>query len=394
MVALFVATVAGAVMLYPRSGESPEKLEPLAEGVHYEYGTVTKVRQASMEGADGEVRLHLDDRDGDVPIQLLPEVPASEFSLGDRVKVVFYPAAAQSGSPYVFADFVRGPPLALLAGLFVLVVIAVARLKGIAALAGLVGSLAVVWFFLVPALAAGKNPLALALVTAGAVMFIVVYLTHGISAKTTAALLGTYAGIAIVVGLAAWMIPAAHLIPATTEEVRQLAGYMPHLDVRGVLLCGMVLAGVGVLNDVTITQASAVWELRAAAPAASRRAVFARGMRIGRDHIASTVYTIAFAYVGTALVLLLMAQLFKHSFLDVLAFEEIGEEIVRTLVASIGLVLAIPLTTLIAAWLAPRPAAAPGESGAPGMPSEPGASREPSAPGEPLVEIPGSGADA
>ena len=109
----------------------------------------------------------------------------------------------------------------------------------------------------------------------------------------------------------------------------------------------MILAGLGVLNDVTVTQASAVWELHAAKPHASRRELFGRGMRIGRDHIASTVYTIAFVYVGAALPTIILASLYDSSLEQTLTSSDIGEEIVRTLVGSIGLVLVVPLTTLI-----------------------------------------------
>jgi uncharacterized membrane protein len=122
--------------------------------------------------------------------------------------------------------------------------------------------------------------------------------------------------------------------------------------VRGILLCGMVLAGVGVLNDVTITQASSVWELREAASTASRTAIYTSAMRIGRDHIASTVYTIAFAYVGTAIALLLLASRLNFTILQLLTFNTIAQEIVATLVVSISLVATIPITTALAAWLA------------------------------------------
>jgi uncharacterized membrane protein len=121
----------------------------------------------------------------------------------------------------------------------------------------------------------------------------------------------------------------------------------------------MVLAGVGVLNDVTITQASAVWELRAAAPAATRRELFAHAMRIGRDHIASTVYTIAFAYVGAAVAMLLLASRMDLSLAALVTSNEVAEEIVATLVASIALVAAIPMTTALAAWLAAPAAKSP-----------------------------------
>lgn len=126
---------------------------------------------------------------------------------------------------------------------------------------------------------------------------------------------------------------------------------LPGLRLQDLLLCGIVIAGLGALNDVTITQASAVWELHAADPAMPRRRLWLGGIRIGRDHIASTVYTLAFAYVGTALPLLLMAASYDRGLADTLMAGEIAEEVVRTLVSSIGLVLAIPATTAIAAAL-------------------------------------------
>ena len=124
------------------------------------------------------------------------------------------------------------------------------------------------------------------------------------------------------------------------------------VSLQGVVICGIVLAGLGVLNDVTVTQASAVWELKAARPDLGWWSLFLRGMRIGRDHIASTVYTIAFAYVGAALPTLMFIALYSESIGRVLTTSDIAEEVVRTLVGSIGLVLAVPLTTLIGAFVA------------------------------------------
>jgi uncharacterized membrane protein len=363
MAVLFVASAAAAIVLMPRSGERPVHPPLIAEGTHFAFGVVTDVREAaesaSIAATDLEVLVRLDGEDASVAIQSIPEISAEDIAPGDRVKLLFIPDLAGSASPYVFVDFVRGAPLALLAAIFAIMVIAVARLKGVAALAGLAAALGIVWFFVLPALGAGRDPVAVALASTGLVLVIVVYATHGVSVRTTTALLGTYVGAAIVLGLAAWMIPATHLTPRTHENMNELLAYAPAVDLRGVLLCGMVLAGIGVLNDVTITQASAVWELRGAAPGLTRRALFGRAMRIGRDHIASTVYTIAFAYVGTALATLLLVRTFDHSFADLVTFEEVADEIVRTLVASTGLVIAIPLTTAIGAWLAGGPAPEP-----------------------------------
>jgi uncharacterized membrane protein len=358
---IFALSVGAAIVLWPKTGELREPVPLLAEGTHFAYGVVTSIAEAaeqrSIAAVDMEVRVRLDGEDTSVPIQPIPEVSAEEMSVGDRLKLLFIPKAAETGSPYVFVDFQRGTPLALLVAVFAVVVVAVARWKGLAALAGLGAALAILWWFALPALAVGRNSVAVALVTAGLVLFAVVYATHGVSVRTTTALLGTYVGAGIVLGLAAWMIPATRLTPRTHENMNELMAYLPAVDLRGVLLCGMMLAGIGVLNDVTITQASAVWELRGAAPELPRRALFTRAMRIGRDHIASTVYTIAFAYMGTALATLLLVRAFDHSFADLVTFEEIADELVRTLVASTGLVIAIPLTTAIGVWLAGTPSA-------------------------------------
>jgi uncharacterized membrane protein len=268
------------------------------------------------------------------------------------------PDAAGFGTTYVFVDFARELPLALLGLLFVGVVVAVARWRGFAALIGLAGAFLAIGAFTLPALLAGEPALPVALVTASVVMCVVLYVAHGFSTRTTTALLGTLIGLLLTAALA-WMATAGSRITGTGSELSQLLFTQSSADLADVFVCGLVLAGMGVLNDVTITQASAVWELRAAAPGASRGELFARAMRIGRDHIASTVYTIAFAYVGASLPLL-MVMWMTDAPVDVqLTTGEVVEEIVRTLVGSIGLVLAIPLTTGIAALVVPGPAEGP-----------------------------------
>jgi len=216
-------------------------------------------------------------------------------------------------------------------------------------MAGLVIAFVVIVKFTLPALLAGESVVGVALVTSASVMFVVLYLAHGFSARTSAALLGTFLGLIITTALAAWAVDATKVAGLMDENLRFLPGYAPDIDLGGIALCGIVLAGLGVLNDVTITQASAVWELRTVSPDMPRLELFRRGMRIGRDHIASTVYTVAFAYLGAALPMLLLISLVRTSLGDTLTSGEIAQEVVRTLVGSIGLVLAIPATTAIAA---------------------------------------------
>ena len=144
---------------------------------------------------------------------------------------------------------------------------------------------------------------------------------------------------------------AARLSGLSTDENIALAGQTEGLSFTALLTCSLVIAGLGVLNDTTITQSSAVWELRAAGPHLSRWELFSSGMRIGRDHIASTIYTIVFAYAGAALSTLVLLALYEQPLGLLLSTEQFAEEIVRTLGSGIGLVLSVPLTTAVAASL-------------------------------------------
>ena len=152
----------------------------------------------------------------------------------------------------------------------------------------------------------------------------------------------------VTAGLAAWAVNATALTGTSGHNAYQLASLTNGMSLSGMILCGLVISGLGVLNDVTITQSSAVWELHEMAPHTTAKELFNSAMRIGRDHIASTVYTIAFAYAGSALPVLLMVSLYEQPLLTALTGAELAEEIVRILVGSIGLVLAIPVTTAVA----------------------------------------------
>jgi uncharacterized membrane protein len=178
-------------------------------------------------------------------------------------------------------------------------------------------------------------------------MFVVLYLAHGLSLRTSAALGGTLLGISATALIGLYAVHGARLSGVADDSSGILSNQV-QLDFQGLLMCAIIIASLGVLNDVTITQASAVWELRAAAPEMPRRKLFGSAMRIGRDHIASTIYTIVFAYTGAALSVLLLVELYDRPLLQLLNSEDIGEEVMRTLAGSMGLVLAVPLTTLIA----------------------------------------------
>ncbi|NTV39917.1 MAG: YibE/F family protein [Demequinaceae bacterium] len=263
---------------------------------------------------------------------------------GDEVRALELPDGTLG-----FSDFERGSPMLLLFIIYVVLVIAVARWRGVGALLGLAMAFGVVLFFTVPALFNGGDPLIIGLVTGSGALFLLLYLAHGPNARTTTAYLGTLAGLSVTAVLAWWAVGASKLTGLWTEEGSHLEFFSRGVSLQGMVLCGIILAGLGVLNDVTVTQASAVWELRVARPDLGWQQLFVRAMRIGRDHIASTVYTIAFAYVGAALPTLMVVSLYGSTLGITLTSADIAEEVVRTLVGSIGLVLAVPLTTLIGA---------------------------------------------
>jgi uncharacterized membrane protein len=281
-----------------------------------------------------------------------PEVTSSGLASGDRVELVRMPATTGQPAASTFNTVRRGTPLLWLAIVFAFVVLLVARWRGLMAMVGLAFSGVVIYWFLLPSLLVGESGIGVAAVSASAIMFVVLYSTHGLSLRTSTALAGTLLGIGVtaLVGLVA--IDQARLTGISDESGGTLSAFTGNLDFQGLLACSVILAGLGVLNDVTITQASAVWELRAASPTMSRRGVFASAMRIGRDHIASTIYTIVFAYAGAALVVLMLLFIYDRPLLDLVSSESLAEEIARTLTSAIGLILAVPITTAIAALIA------------------------------------------
>lgn len=279
-----------------------------------------------------------------------PSTP--ELLPGDQVVLAYIPEA-ESGFDYQFADRERR---GMLIGVFLAFAVAVAalgRLRGLAALAGLVLSVVVVIGYIVPAIAAGSSAVLISIVGSGAVALLALYLAHGFRDLTHVAFAATSLALLATFGLATAVLELANFSGFASEESLYLA-IAGNVDISGLLLAGIVLGALGALDDVTVTQASAVWELRRAQPQMSVKDLTQAGLRIGRDHIASTVNTLLLAYAGAAMPLLLLFSLSGLRLSDVANSEVVAVEIVRTLVGSIGLVLAVPLTTYLAAVIATR----------------------------------------
>lgn len=276
---------------------------------------------------------------------LLEGLPPLE--VGQRVRAIGNPTDG-----WFIADFDRGTALWLLAGLFVVVVLAVGGWQGLRSLVGLGLSLLLVGRFLVPAILAGSPPAVVALVGAVAVMLVTLYLSHGWSTRSSVAVLGTTVALVVTVGLGLWAVDGAVITGFASEDAMMASFQVDALDMSGLVLAGLIVAALGVLDDVTVAQAATVYALHDTDPALTRLALFRRAMAVGRDHIASTVNTLFLAYAGASLALLLVLPGSGRSFGDIVTSELVATEIVKLLVGSVGLILAVPITTWLAAAMA------------------------------------------
>ncbi|OIJ69300.1 YibE/F family protein [Streptomyces mangrovisoli] len=284
---------------------------------------------------------------------------------GEKVEAAYEPTAPKD-LQYSVADVNRRFPVALLAGIFALAVVVVGRMRGVMALVALTISFLVLTFFILPAVLQGSDPLIVAVVGSSAIMLIALYLCHGLSARTSVAVLGTLVSLSLIGVLGSQFIDWSALTGNTDDNTGLIHGLYPSIDMSGLLLAGVIIGSLGVLDDVTVTQTSAVWELHEANPALGRRELYRAGIRIGRDHIASVVNTLVLAYAGAALPLLLLFSIAQSSVGTVANSELVAEEIVRTLVGSIGLVASVPVTTALAALVVaadrPHPETAAGSA--------------------------------
>lgn len=274
---------------------------------------------------------------------------------GDRVLVTGIKNLDGSENYYV-TDFVRRKPLLFMTLAFALAVVVVGGVRGFSSFIGLLISFAVLLKYILPQIVAGSNPVLVAIIGSFAILFATLYLAHGISRKTTAAVMGTAISL-VITGILAWLfVEAARLTGFGSEEAGFLSMYPGMtINLKGILLAGMIIGALGVLDDITIGQAACVFELNEANGKLSWRELFRRGLKIGQDHIASLVNTLVLAYAGASLPLLILFAVSGAEPIGILVNREmIANEIVRTLVGSLGLVSAVPITTAIAAKMAKK----------------------------------------
>jgi uncharacterized membrane protein len=368
VVGVIALTVLGcAAALWPR-GELPRSgAGGQADSTRLVSATLTKVARVECPEADPGVP-------GSVCIKVAAQLAGGRqvsfdttdptggmFRAGQRVRLA---VSEQPGQPpyYNIQDLERGRPLLVLAALFVGAVIAFGRWQGVRSLIGLGLSFVVIVGFVVPAILHGHSPVAVAVTGAMAIMLISLYLSHGTGPKTTAAVVGTALALGLTALLAIAFVAAASLTGLTSERATDASFVVGGLSLRGLLLAGIIIGGLGVLDDVTMSQASLVTELHQANPTIGFAALVGGALRVGRDHIAATVNTLFLAYAGAALPLLILFVTGQDSLGTVATTEIVAVEVVRALCGSVGLIAAVPLTTVLAALVATEePPSAPAQ---------------------------------
>jgi len=354
-----VATVVGLVVLRPTGEGRPEATVLGAAPDVYE-ASIERVTEQPCEGAaEGSPECWIvgfrllagPDEGRTVELELIANSPrVTDLDPGDKVLMGRFPDLPEE-LQYALLDTDRRATLVYLVVLFAAAVVVLGGIRGLAALVGLGATVVVLLAFILPAILEGHNPLAVALVGATAIAFLALYLSHGFTTQTTVALLGTLGGLACVALLALAFMALAGITGFGSEEAFVVSALGTQIDLRGLVLGGIVIGALGAIDDMTVTQASAVWELRSTDPGISRRSLLRSGMRIGRDHVASTVNTLVLAYAGASMPLFILFVLSEQSFGTVANSEVLATEIVRTLVGSIGLVASVPITTWLAVTL-------------------------------------------
>jgi len=272
------------------------------------------------------------------------------FDIGDRVYLER--TVGPNGDRFYISDFIRTRSLFVIAALFIGLVALIGRGRGIRSLIGTLFSLLVIFFFVLPQIVAGQDPVLVSIIGSVVLLAVSTYLVYGWNHKAHAAVLGMMLSL-ILTGALAWLsVHWARLTGLSEEGGFLITALGSEIDLQGVILGGIIIGSLGVLDDICVGQASAVIELVNANRALGWRDLFRSSLNIGRDHIAAMVNTLLLAYVGASMPLMLAFMVYQEPIWRRINREPVAEEIVRTLVGSVGLILAVPITGLIASLMA------------------------------------------
>lgn len=274
------------------------------------------------------------------------------YQTGDTV-VVAVEKNDRGQDMLTITDFVRRTPLLLLFFIFAILAIVVGGRRGASSLIGMGVTFGILFLFVLPQVSRGVSPILVVVASSSLIIPITFFLSHGINKKTVCAIVGTLIALFITGLLSAYFVNASHLSGFASEEASYLNIIKKgSIDIKGLLLGGIIIGLLGVLQDITVSQAAIVYQLKSANPSIKLYELFKRAMDVGRDHIASMVNTLILVYAGASLPLLLLFINNSLPFSSVINFEIIAEEVVRTLASSIGLILAVPITTALTALFA------------------------------------------
>ncbi|HUQ85319.1 MAG TPA: YibE/F family protein [Candidatus Limnocylindrales bacterium] len=342
----------------PLSVSAQGKNANLAEK-RYE-GIVSSVKESKLITTDGpkriyqklEVQITNKNLKGKIIIienGKVPVINSVEYGLGDKV-VISATRNSEGKEVFFITDYVRRDSIYILFGIFVAVTILIGGVRGLASLFGMVISFLVIFFIVLPLILSGQDPILVAILSSLFIIPVNFYLSHGFNKKTTIAVAGTIFALILTGVLANLFVNISHLSGFSSEDATFLeTAKKGVIQMKGLLLAGIIIGALGVLDDITISQAAIVFQLKDTSQKLGIWALFSKAMDIGRDHIASMVNTLVLVYTGASLPLLLLFVNTPLPFSEVISYELIAEEIVRTLVVSIGLILAVPIVTFLSA---------------------------------------------
>lgn len=308
----------------------------------------TNCTKFSMEVIDGE-------RNGEIIESTIANIenvdPQNKYlKVGDRVIVQEFQIV--NDFQFVILGPVRELPILLLTVLFVILILAIARFQGLGSLTGLGISIFALFGITTPMVLNGQSPILAGYLGAIIVLLTSIFLSHGINRKSLIALASSFVGL-IIISILTWIfIDLARLSGFGADDAINLLSESRNvLDMRGILFASIIVGGIGVLDDITINQVSAMEQIYKADPKQNWKELFSKSMQLGKDHIASLVNTLFIAYASASMPLVMVLQATNSNFFDIVNSDQFAEEIVRAIIGSMGLILVVPISSLIGAYI-------------------------------------------
>jgi uncharacterized membrane protein len=300
--------------------------------------TEVKVKEIEIKILDGS-------KEGQV-VEIETDFPGVEK--GKKINISYF-KDVEGAEIYTVLNLNRFDAIIGLVLFFIIAVILLSGWQGVRAVISLFVSFYVLIAFLVPGILGGWNPMWASIILATGILFVAIFFTHGCNKESTVAFSGTFISIIITSFLAIFATSITSLT-GYTDDISTYLNFntQGQLDFTALLLGAMIIGIIGVLDDIAVTQAAVVTELYNSNKNIKKSEVFKRAMRVGREHVSALVNTIVFAYIGAAFPLILLFNVYQYNFQQVVSLEIIATEIVRAVVGSIGLILTVPIVTLLA----------------------------------------------